>query len=155
MVKTPFGYIDISFDLKSPLMIDVKKSQIGKDKLYPNIEYVLLISFEYTSDNAEHLLTCTLERNDVCGEIESGEHLDAISFYVDSGKLTIGCKSDFGVPNEGGFDYDGKYLKNGLEICISPDTKSQVFTFGISWLYTVTDETDIQTWFASDPSTHQ
>lgn len=154
MLKTPFGNIEVLFDSK-PANLLIQKSQTLKDKLYPNIECAYLVSYEYISDYSEHLITCILERDNLNGEIESGEHLDAISFYIDSGKLTLGCKSDFGMPQEGNFDYDGRYLKNGLEIYITSNTKSQLFTFGVSWLKNVTADNEIQTWFASDPSTHQ
>lgn len=154
MIETPFGNIDIFFDSK-PASVITKKSRISKEKLYPDIDYAYLISFKYISDNKEHLLTCTLNKNYSNGEIESGEHLEAKSFYVDGGKITLGCVGDFGMPEEGNLDYCGTYSENGLKIYIFPNTKSQMFTFGVSWLLNVTKDNDIQTWFASDPSTHQ
>lgn len=153
MLKTPFGNVIVRFDGK-PVNITVQKSQNSREQLYPDIEYAYLISFEFISDNSEHRLTCTLDRDDVPGDIESGEHLDAIAFYIDNGKLTLGCQSDFGVDEYDIFDYNGDYLENGLEIYIFPSTKSQIFTFGVSWLLNVTHDNEVQTWFAADPSIH-
>lgn len=154
MIETPFGNIDIFFDSK-PANFIIQKSQTSKDRLYPDIEYAYLISYKYISDNKEHLLTCSFNKDNVNGETESGEHFEAISFYIGNGKITLGCTGDFGVPKEENFDYDGEYSENGLEVYISPHTKSQTFTFGVSWLLNVTNDNDVQTWFASDPFTHQ
>lgn len=153
MLKTPFGNIRIYFDNKIQKNINIVK---GKKNcyLYPNVEYIYLLTYKYNTDQLKHTLKCVLDNPKEKGFVESGEHLDAISFYINNGKITIGCKSDFGMPENGGFDYDGTYLDNGLEIFIDSSTKSQNFIFAISWLIKCTDENDIQTWFASDPSIH-
>ena len=80
------------------------------------------------------------------------ERLEAIAFYEQGGKLTIGCEGWFGEPEEYGYDYDGSYLSNGLEIEITSHTKSKDFLFGVSWLDHCTDENEVQTWFAADPT---
>ena len=154
MLKTPFGNVNVLFDSKAA-NITVQKLSLKADRICTDIEYTYFLSYEYQSDNAAHTLTCTLDRSDISGDAESGEHLDAISFYIGGGKLTIGCTSDFGTLREGDFDFDGEYLKNGLRICIFPNTESRTFTFGVSWLLNATSDNEIQTWFASDPSIYR
>ena len=152
MLKTPYGNILISFDDKNT---DFIPKEIPSDiKLCPDVCGVYLLVFDYISDNVNHSLKCYLE-TDAKGDVESGEHLDAISFYINEGKITIGCESDFGMPEEGGYDFDGTYLDNGLEINIEPSTQSRKFVFAVSWLLHCTEENDVQTWFASDPFTYR
>lgn len=155
MLSTPFGTIRIYFDSKITQDVKIRKSKKGQEQLYPDIECAYLLSFEYTADRKKHSFICSIDDTSAAGGIESGEHLEAISFYMGSGKLTIGCESDFGMPEEGRFDFDGAYLKNGFKIEIAPETKSRIFTFAVSWLLNVTNENDVQTWFASDPCIHR
>ena len=62
------------------------------------------------------------------------------------------------ITKEGIFDAD--YLVNGMLYRIFPDTKTEQYVFGISWIDDVgwgdsTDnnhDRDIQTWFAADPT---
>lgn len=153
MLTTPFGNIEIYFDEKIQENVTITKSKKNND-LYPDIECAYLISYEYFSDQKNHSLKCRLVGNAEEGFIESGERLEAISFHIKGGKITIGCEGEFGIPREPGYDYDGDYLDNGLEIIIEPSTKSRTFIFGVSWLTECTEKNDTQTWFASDPFTH-
>lgn len=50
------------------------------------------------------------------------------------------------------YDYDARYLENGMSYVILPETKEEQFTFGIAWINNVEDDhaRDVQTWFAAD-----
>ncbi len=153
MLKTPFGNIEIYFDNALQKKIKIEKGKQNHE-LYPEVAAVFLLRYFYQADQKAHTLKCVLDTEQK-GVIESGEHLDAISFYYNGGKMTIGCNSDFGVPAEGNFDFNGTYLDNGLVICMDSITKSQSFVFAVSWLQKCTDKNDIQTWFASAPTLHK
>ena len=49
-------------------------------------------------------------------------------------------------------DNNGRNLSNGIEIEILPKTETQYFIFGVAWLKKCSEENDIQTWFAADPT---
>ncbi len=154
MLKTPFGNIKIYFDNRIQRNIKIVKGK-KNCSLYPDVEDVYLLTYEYNTDKIKHTLKCVLDNTKEEGFAESGERLEAISFYINKGKITIGCESDFVTPEDYEFDYNGTYLENGLEIFIDSSTKSQKFIFAISWIIKCTDENDVQTWFASDPPIHQ
>lgn len=97
-----------------------------------------------------HKLTVRLLNSNVESDIESGERLEALSFYVDSGKATIGASGAFGMESEYEYDYSGSYLKDGIELELYPETKEHTFTFAVAWLKNCTEQTDTQTWLAVD-----
>ena len=76
--------------------------------------------------------------------------MEAISFEVNKGKLTIGTVSGLSMVEVDGNnnDFDVKYLKNGIEIVIFKETANQEFYFGISFLENMNLENEIQTWLA-------
>ena len=149
MLTTPFGNICITMDDKP---IPYAIAPVQNSKLFPDVSGAYVLAFEYLSDGVSHELHCVLDAPSVKGGIESGERLEAISFYDDQRKLTIGCEGCFGDPDEYNYDYDGDYLSNGLTISITPATKSKVFLVGVAWLDLCTKENDVQTWFAADPT---
>ena len=65
---------------------------------------------------------------------------------------SIGTEADFCEPRTFDYDYGGRNLPNGLEIEIDPQTKTQYFIFGIAWLKECSEEKDVQTWYAADPT---
>ena len=69
---------------------------------------------------------------------ESGENLEAVAFYQNGSKLTLGIQADFEKQC-------GKLLSNGLEI-----TTNEPVKFSICWINNVTEENDHQTWFGVD-----
>lgn len=83
------------------------------------------------------------------GDVESGERLEALSFYINGGKITIGCEYD---DFEGILDYGLSYISNGFEITIPAKAKKQTLHFGAAWLSKCTEDNDVQTWFAGDPT---
>ena len=149
MLKTQFGNIVITFDgVSVPFSI----IPISNKRLFPDVDGAFMLKYLYAYDGKPHTLRCYLDMRNITGYSESGERLEAISFYEQDRKLTIGCEGWFGEPKEYGYDYDGSYLDNGLEIEITPHTKSKAFLFGVSWLVHCTDKNEVQTWFAADPT---
>ena len=149
MLKTQFGNIVITFDGES---VPFSIIPIANEHLFPDVNGAFMLKYVYACDDKAHTLHCFLDACNVTGYPESGERLEAIAFYEQGGKLTIGCEGWFGEPEEYGYDYDGSYLSNGLEIVITSHTKSKDFLFGVSWLDHCTDENEVQTWFAVDPT---
>lgn len=152
MLETPFGNINISFDDK-PIDFQIQKASPNK-RLYPDITDVYLLTVLYGCDGRQHSLKCYIENCNIIGSPNSGELLEAISFYVDNGKIEIGCECEFNASEYRKQDFDGNYLNDGLEIMIMPSTHSQKFVFGVSWLNECTKQNEVQTWFASDPRMH-
>ena len=149
MLKTQFGNIVITFDGES---VPFSVIPIANDHLFPDVNGAFVLKYTYVCDEKAHTLHCFLDACNMIGTPESGERLEAIAFYKQGGKLTIGCEGWFGYPEEYGYDYSGSYLVNGLEITITPHTKSREFIFCIAWLDHCTDENDAQTWLAADPT---
>ena len=149
MLGTPFGKVKLLFDQKE---VDYKLEPVSNSKVFPDIDGAYILRFEYVPAGGEHTLQCLLDTTSCVGDIESGERLEAISFYIDNGKITIGCEGSFGCPEEYGYDYDGDYTSTGLEIFIRSHTKTHTFCFGVAWLAVCSSEKDIQTWFAADPA---
>ncbi len=149
MLKTKFGNIVIMLDGE---IVPFSIFSIENKQLFPDVDGAFMLKYAYVCDGRAHTLRCFLDVCNVTGCPESGERLEAIAFYEQGGKLTIGCEGWFGYPEEYNYDYNGTYLGNGLEIEISPDTKSKDFLFGVAWLEHCTGENDVQTWFAADPT---
>lgn len=60
------------------------------------------------------------------------------------------------------YDYDTDYLENGMAHIILPNTKTEQYTFGASWIDDVgwddiidnQNDRDTQTWFGADFLNH-
>ena len=78
--------------------------------------------------------------------------MEAISFEIKNGKLTIGTTSGLSMAESDGNnnDFDIEYLENGIEIVIFEKTRNQIFSFGVSFLENVNLENEVQTWLAAD-----
>ena len=74
------------------------------------------------------------------------------SIYREGGKLSIGVEAEFSNLPVYEYDYNGRNLRNGIEIEILPETETQYFIFGVAWLKKCSEENDMQTWFAADPT---
>ena len=89
---------------------------------------------------------------------ESGEMLECQAFYNESKwKLSISVECETGFLPEvrrwsERYDYDARYLENGMSYVILAETKEEHFVFGIAWIDNVEDDhaRDVQTWFAAD-----
>ena len=147
MLETTLGKIVITFDGKAAAF---SVCPIENKRLFPDVDGAFLLKYDYANDSKAHTLRCFLDSWGVTGCQESGEALEAISFYSQGAKLTIGCKGDFGWQEK--YDYSGSYLGNGLEIEIAPHTQSKTFLFAVAWLAHCTAETETQTWLAAEPT---
>ena len=151
MMKTPFGNIRMFMDKKE---VEFNFSKIQNSKSFLKTETYLL-KYEFKKEKVDkinkHFLKCILETNfEYEAYVETGERLEAISFEINKGKLTIGTVSGLSMVEVDGNnnDFDVKYLKNGIEIVIFKETASQEFSFGISFLENMNLENEIQTWLA-------
>jgi hypothetical protein len=151
MLKTSFGNIRMFLDKKE---VEFNFSKIQNSKSFLKTETYLL-KYEFKKEKVDkinkHFLKCILETNfEYEAYVETGERLEAISFEINKGKLTIGTVSGLSMVEVDGNnnDFDVKYLKNGIEIVIFKETASQEFSFGISFLENMNLENEIQTWLA-------
>lgn len=149
-LSTPIGLIELLLDDEP-----VSFSHISiepNEKLFPDVDAAHRLTYDYVSDGKTHILSfkikdCNLEANP-----ETGELLEAVSFYKDKCKLTLGCIASFGDYEDYHLDYDGSLCSDGMEIYITTTTKSQTFKFGVCWIKECTDNNDVQTWYGADPS---
>ena len=154
---TPLGSVVIYID---DWQVKYSAIKLNNDSvLFPNIDYRYKIIIEYENDNLPHCICCAIEDIDyskVKDYPESGERLECKAFYQDNVKLSIGIECDTGYFDTGErighYDYDSIYLDNGIGYNVLSTTKSHSFVFGIAWINECTDENDIQTWFAADPT---
>lgn len=151
MLKTPFGNIRMFLDKKE---VEFNFFKIQNSKSFLKTETYSL-KYEFKKEKIDkinkHFLKCILETNfEYEAYVETGERLEAISFEVNKGKLTIGTVSGLSMVEVDGNnnDFDVKYLKNGIEIVIFKETASQEFCFGISFLENMNLENEVQTWLA-------
>ena len=153
MLKTPFGNIRMFLDKKE---VEFNFSKIQNSKSFLKTEtYSLKYEFKKEKANKinKHFLKCILETNcEYESFVETGERLEAISFEVNRGKLTIGTTSGLSMAEVDGNnnDFDVEYLKNGIEIVIFEKTRHQIFSFGVSFLENINVENEVQTWLAAD-----
>ena len=151
MLKTPFGNIRMFLDKKE---VEFNFFKIQNSKSFLKTETYLL-KYEFKKEKVDkinkHFLKCILETDfEYESYVESGERLEAISFEINNGKLTIGTTSGLSMAESDGNnnDFDIEYLENGIEIVIFKETASQEFYFGISFLENMNLENEIQTWLA-------
>ena len=151
MLKTPFGNIRMFMDKKE---VEFNFSKIQNSKSFLKTETYLL-KYEFKKEKVDkinkHFLKCILETDfEYESYVESGERLEAISFEINNGKLTIATTSGLSMAESDGNnnDFDIKYLENGIEIVIFKETASQEFCFGISFLGNMNLKNEIQTWLA-------
>lgn len=153
MLKTPFGKIRMFLDKKE---VEFNFSKIRNSKSFLKTETCLL-KYEFKKEKVDkinkHFLKCILETDfEYESFVETGERLEAISFEVNRGKLTIGTTSGLSMAESDGNnnDFDVEYLENGIEIVILEKTRNQIFSFGVSFLENVNVENEVQTWLAVD-----
>lgn len=148
MLKTPFGVIEIKLDGK---LVDYKIKPRKNDDFYPGVDGAYLLIYRYKSDYKKHTLQCKLNGEVVDFEADTGDRLEAVSMYLNNGKITIGTKCEFGLEDTvEWYGFDGILSKEGIEINIYEDTEDKDFIFGVSWLLSCNDNNEIQTWFGAD-----
>lgn len=150
LLNTPFGNVRLLVDEK-PMLYKIEQFSLVST-LFPDIQARFKISFDYDQKKPAKSIKCFIENTSADTWIESGERLEAIAFYNDSTKLTLGVNCSFGDAKRYDFDFDGQYIKDGIECLLSETTVSQLFVFAISWIDPLTENNDVQTWYASDPS---
>lgn len=123
--------------------ISVSVIPVRNEGLFPNVDGAYRLRFDFENDGADHVLDCILD-TPIPGGADSGEDLEAVTFEIGAGRLTIGCKSWQDA------DYGGQYLPNGLRLLLTPRTKSRTIFFGVSWM-TCCGADDVQTWLAAAP----
>lgn len=75
--------------------------------------------------------------------------------------IGVECDNDYidEIRHSNIYDYDTDYLENGMVYIILPNTKTEQYTFGVSWINDVgwddiidnQNDRDTQTWFGADP----
>ena len=148
MVSTPLGAVKLFVNDEEVEFTATKLNH--SDPKYSEVSGRFLIPYDFKKDVKNQKIACCIPGLDVEGEIESGEKLEAISFYKHNVKLTIGVEAEF-TDHPNYIDYSGDYLDNGVQYRTTKSTKDQRFKFGICWIQPFTDENEVQTWFGADP----
>ncbi|WP_427107670.1 hypothetical protein [Lysinibacillus xylanilyticus] len=149
MLLTPLGAIKVFINGEEVEFTAIKLDNL---KSYcPNANGRYLIHYDYKSEFNDQEITCRIPSINVKGEIESGERYEAISFYKNDIKLTIGVEGEF-TNKPDYFDYNGDYLSDGIQYITFQETIARRFVFGVCWIQPYTEENDTQTWFGADPS---
>ena len=149
MLVTPFGNVRLELD-NEEISFETQKIEPNR-KNFPDVEGYLL-RWKYEKDCIRHLLQCVIDCESTEVREEGGERLEMTSVYREGGKLSIGVEAEFSNLPVYEYDYNGRNLSNGIEIEILPKTETQYFIFGVAWLKKCSEENDIQTWFAADPT---
>ncbi len=149
-ITTPIGLVELLLD-NEPVKFRYLSIEPNK-RLFPDVEASYRLIYDFVADGNSHILSfkvkdCCLESNP-----ESGELFEAVSFYKERYKLTLGCTASFGDYEDYNLDYDGSLCDDGVEIHIFEETKSQVFSFGVCWIKDCTGENEVQTLFGADPT---
>ncbi|MEI5908918.1 hypothetical protein WAK64_17865 [Bacillus spongiae] len=154
MLETPLSHIKLFVNEKEMDFTPIKLEKL--DILCPNVNGRYLIQYEYKAEYINQTIKCCIPKINIEGDVESGERLEAISFYKNNSKLTIGAEGEFvdADPSyrDHYFSYNGDYLPNGIEYQTNKKTKDRIFQFGVSWIHPCTGDNDIQTWFGADPT---
>jgi hypothetical protein len=149
MLVTPLGSIKLFINDNEIEYTAIKLSSM--ERQWPDVSGRYLIQYEYKKEFKNQYIKCCIPTLDIKGDIESGERLEAIAFYKDDIKLTIGAEGEFDE-YPAYIDYSGEYLDNGIQYETFEATADRTFKFGVSWIQPCTEENDVQTWFGADPT---
>lgn len=147
MLKTELGNIIITVNGQisdyTPIKLVNKGRNFTVDGRYQVIVDNILV-FEL-----ETVIDCILNDNkslDLNGYSESGEGLALISFLYNNIKLSIGVEGDIA-----GVYYE--YMIDRLRVKVTKSASLNSLTFFIAWLNMHnTEQEEIYTWFAADPT---
>lgn len=149
-LSTPMGSVELLLDGEP---VSFRNLSIEpNERLFPDVDATHRLTYDFVSDGKPHSLYLKIKDCKLKANPETGEMLEAVSFYKDNRKMTLGCSAAFGNCEKCNLDYNGSLCADGLEIHISETTKSQTFKFGVCWIKECTDENDVQTWYGADPS---
>lgn len=148
MLLTPLGNIKVLVNNEE---VEFTASKLGDLHFpSPDLKGRFLIEYDYKNALKNQTIKCCIPSIEVEGEVESGEKLEAISFYKEDIKLTIGVDCEFtDYPKD--IDFSGEYLRDGIQYKTFPTTADKKFRFGVCWIQPCTEENDHQTWFGADP----
>lgn len=149
MLLTPLGPIKI-FINDNEIEYTARKLETI-DRRCPDVNGRYLIEYEYLKECGAQIIKCLIPSINIEGDIESGEGLEAIAFYKDNIKLTIGAEGEFHEYPQN-IDYSGKYLDNGIQYETFQTTGDRIFKYGVSWIHPCSKENEIQAWFGADPT---
>lgn len=150
MIITPLGPIKLYVNEKE---IEYKAVPYILDHGCRDLNGRYLIHYEYKTEYQNQRIKCCLPSIIKEGDIESGERVEAISFYDQFTKVTIGIEASFDMEEDYGYDYSGSYFSNGLEYVTYSNTESQTLLFAVSWIRPYTEENEYQTTNGADPYT--
>jgi hypothetical protein len=144
-LKTPFGNIKIKIENNEAKYIIYELIGIYDTLFDVDARYKLLLETSAYKNCNNIVIECLIDGlrcDDI--NIETGEDLELISFYINNTKLSIGIES---IEN---INYI--YTKNGIKFeCCNENIKSQ-FIFGVAWKVINSENEDVFTWFAADPN---
>ncbi|GGA15455.1 hypothetical protein [Psychrobacillus lasiicapitis] len=148
MLSTPLGAMKLFINGEEVGFTAIK---LDLELHCPDVSGRYLIQYEYKNEMKNQEIKCCIPSLDVKGDVESGENLEAISFYKNDIKLTIGVEGEF-TDDTKYIDYSGEYLSNGIQYVTYHTSVDRKFNFGVSWIQPWTEGNDIQTWFGADPT---
>lgn len=161
---TPFGEIDILIDGRQVPYVAQEGERI--EHLCPDVLGRFQITVEFVPDGKEHSIACVFTPNcQYQRDWESGERLECQGFYGEQRvKMSIGVECESGYYADGTrasdrYDYDADYLENGMAYMILPETRTERYTFGISWIDDAgwddpieDGDRSVQAWNGADPT---
>lgn len=149
MLMTPLGAVQVFVNDNEVEFTAIKMDNL--DPHCPDVNGRFLIQYEYKNQFGNLEIKCCIPSLDVTGEIESGERLEAISFYKGNIKLTIATEGEFN-DHPKYINYSGDYLRNGIQYSTFQVTADRNLKFGVCWIQPCTEENEVQTWFGADPN---
>lgn len=155
MLETPLGKIKLTVkylennEKKDREIIYLERS-ISTAR-FKNVDARYIIEYPFSEEPQLLTIKCELESyEDIKSYVESGRMFEAISFYKNSIKVSIGTEGEFEYSGyKTIYDYNGKYLKNAIEISTNEKTKARIFKFIIAWSINADDN---DTWQAVNPT---
>lgn len=134
MLRTPLGNIVINVNGQR-VHYETHKLMNNRQTC-PDVNGRFIVQIDLDVPCAE--VNCILDGDFDYSDIESGEHLEALSFYTNDTKLTIGVEADFTVQQ-------GGYLANGIML-----QAAGTISFGVCWLTPYSEVNEVQTWYGAD-----
>lgn len=148
MLKTELGNIIITINGQILDYTPIKLANKVKSFIVDG-RYQVIVDNVLVSESEETIIDCILKDNEtrgLSGYAESGENLALISFLYNNIKLSIGVEGDIS-----GVYYE--YMNDRLRVKLTKSASLNSITFFIAWLTMInTEQEEIYTWFAADPT---
>lgn len=150
MLITPLGHIKLYVnDNEVPFVA----KKLENNHQCPDVSGRFIIEYPFKKEYKSQIIKCCIPLLHENGKIESGERLEAITFYKDKLKMTIAVEAAFEQFKMD--DYSGHYTNNGIAYETLDSTMDRTFQFGVCWIDPCTPENEHQTWFGADPSINE